>query len=222
MSSALEIRCFGNLAFRLGDAYLRIGNKKAAELLAYLLCHGGEPIPKQHLAGLLWPRVGGRQALDSLYKVCTHIGALEYRGIPLRLRSSGGEIQLDCRSISCDLFRFDALYQEKDNIASCHTLLDIYAGPLLQTQGYDWLAPWEARYELRYVEILTSLLSHYERSGDATRAGVFRKSFCCSADLTEEVFLQAGRIFSDNFPRCFRHFSRRTFYSASKVVAGAV
>ncbi|MEE0814644.1 MAG: transcriptional regulator [Desulfovibrio fairfieldensis] len=175
LSSALEIRCFGNLAFRLGDAYLRIGNKKAAELLAYLLCHGGEPIPKQHLAGLLWPRVGGRQALDSLYKVCAHIGALEYRGIPLRLRSSGGEIQLDCRSISCDLFRFDALYQEKDNIASCHTLLDIYAGPLLQTQGYDWLAPWEARYELRYVEILTSLLSHYERSGDATRAGVFRK-----------------------------------------------
>lgn len=175
LSSALEIRCFGNLAFRLGDAYLRIGNKKAAELLAYLLCHGGEPIPKQHLAGLLWPRVGDRQALDSLYKVCAHIGALEYRGIPLRLRSSGGEINWiagPSAVICSDSMRCT---KKKDNIASCHTLLDIYAGPLLQTQGYDWLAPWEARYELRYVEILTSLLSHYERSGDATRAGVFRK-----------------------------------------------
>ncbi|MCD7982879.1 MAG: hypothetical protein LUG19_01325 [Desulfovibrio sp.] len=133
-------------------------------------------MPKQHLAGLLWPQIGSRQALDSLYKVCAYIGGLERKGIPLHLLSSNGEIQLDCRAIDCDLFRFDDLYKERDSIEICHALLELYAGPLLHTQGYDWLAPWEARYELRYAEILTRLLSHYEQAGDTLRAGVFRKN----------------------------------------------
>lgn len=68
-----RIQCFGSMSVSRNGQKIILQNKKAKELIAYLLCNGGGPIKNSVAAEVLWPDAPLTNAMDSLYKVIRYL-----------------------------------------------------------------------------------------------------------------------------------------------------
>ena len=63
----LKIHCFGYLKIEKdGEVITQFDTDKARALLVYLAVECQRPVPRSHLAGLLWSDLSEKQALQSL------------------------------------------------------------------------------------------------------------------------------------------------------------
>ena len=69
LQKEFHIQCFGSMSVSRNGEQIVFQNKKAKELIAYLLCNGGGPIKNTLLGEILWPDTPFTNAMDSLYKV---------------------------------------------------------------------------------------------------------------------------------------------------------
>lgn len=147
--------------------------KKSAELLAYLVCEMGAPVSKHRLAEVLWPAAEAEQAMDCLYKACRPIRKTPFAA---HVVSTPGEMRFDLTGVSCDLVDFRCHYDFRCDIARCEAAVALYRGPLLGENCYEWSSAGEAYYDIRYVELLTSLGEHYEKAGKKARAAYYQRA----------------------------------------------
>lgn len=170
----LEIRCFGNMSVSLDKCEITFQSKKAKELTAYLLCRGYGPVKNTVLAESLWPDVPIANALDSLYKTIRCLKKIRVNEALFPIITLHGETYLERQKISCDLEQFESLYRQKNVPGSWKSAVELYRGTLLETESYEWIAPYEAYYDIRFLEMTEYLADQYEKSGNQKLARYYR------------------------------------------------
>lgn len=159
------INCFGKFQLLFHGTPVPIRNKKAKELLSLLVCEQGHFLSKKKAAATLWPASNPVQAMNSLYKLCQYFknAAAPLSLLPLTIENQS--LSLDLERIDSDLSAFMQLSSPKScDFLSCYTAAEaLYTAPLLFDECYDWIAPYEAYYEIRYQDILQHLITYYRQ-----------------------------------------------------------
>lgn len=104
--------------------------------------------------------------MDSLYKTCGVLRRMIRAGIPIPLEIRRDILLLDIRKLDSDVSRFEALYQQRQDIVCCQTAVMLYKGPFLFDEYYEWTAQTEAYYDLRYMELLDIVVRRLSEKGD--------------------------------------------------------
>ena len=144
-----------------GGRYIILKNKKARELIAFLVCERGRPVRKTRLAETLWPDASPENAMSSLYKVFRYLRDFSRNG--LTIAEGCGAVWLDMSGAVCDVMEFERLYADKKNVESCASAVKLYEAQLFSDECYEWISPYEAYYDVRYFEMAEMLASHYSR-----------------------------------------------------------
>lgn len=132
----IKINCFQSMELIFDGKQVKINNRKAEELLAYLICNG-HLVHKEQLAEILWPETSPEKARDNLYKACAYLRNLQKKGVPVPLNITRGSLYVDTGKLDCDFIKFDLLYERGDK-ESLIELERIYRGPLLAENCYEW------------------------------------------------------------------------------------
>lgn len=169
------ITCFRKFSLRMEGEILTITNRKAAELIAYLACARGEPVSKVEVATALWPDADEKRARNCLYKACGFIRFFRGGDSPFPLVDARGEIWIDMAHVSCDLIEFERLYEMRGEPENCRRAIDLYRGPLLYADDYDWAVNIAGYYEIRWLEMLDLMAEYCEALGDERLVDYYRK-----------------------------------------------
>jgi len=121
-------------------------------LLAYLLLHRDEPVPRSRLALLFWPDAPEGAARNSLRQLLHQLRQALPEEVHRRLRADASSIQwLDAPSFRLDVALFDAALGEAERAARANDALrrraaleralDQCRGPLLPTCYDEWIEP---------------------------------------------------------------------------------
>lgn len=174
--AVLELTLLGGCEGSSGpDRPLRLSNKKAWALLAYLALQPGRAFDREHLAGMLWGDRFDEQARKSLRQALYEIRAALGDDAGEHLDTTRDTVCVNGEDLVVDALRFDALTagDDEDSLADADTL---YRGPLLQ--GLDtgeesfeeWLAAERARLHVRACGALERLAALRLERGDAEAA----------------------------------------------------
>ena len=169
-----HIQCFGSMSVSRNGETMIFQNKKAKELIAYLLCNGGGPIKNAVLAEVLWPDTPFTNAMDNLYKVNRYLRNLRMGEESFPIIMTHGEIYIDCGRLSCDLHKFEELYQQKEQAEAWIEAVELYRGSVLYGEYYDWIAPYESYYDIRFLEMTEYLITYFEQTGNRGTADYYR------------------------------------------------
>lgn len=172
----IQICLFSQLQLSVMGKPYSIKNKKARELLSMLLIRKGNPVKKLWIAETLWPLAEQPQALDSLYKVIRFWKSDEvlHTYFPLKSRSNELELELKQEQISCDIWDFEK-YIALEEIKQMEAAVNLYSGPFLFQEYYEWTAEYEAYYEIKFMKLLDCLIYHFEKEGNQTNSFYYRK-----------------------------------------------
>ncbi len=168
-----RLQCFGQFALYKGSEYIPIRSKKARELLALLVLEAaGKPVSKRYIASMLWPESSMTHARDCLYKTLswfrTRPELCELFGLKIYRES----ISVRTDALSIDLTEFEHCYARRDDIDCCERALELYNGPLLWQNCYDWTSERQSWYEIRYDELLNALAVCHQRERTRNREAV--------------------------------------------------
>lgn len=139
-----------------------------------MLCNRGGPVKNTVLAENLWPDFRKENAMDNLYKVIRSIKNMWLDGHSIPVLMEHGEVYLDRAAYSCDLTEFEQFYQEKHDMAKCAAAVELYRGNLLYDEAYDWVAPYEAYYDIRFLEMAERLTLYYASIGNSRLENYYR------------------------------------------------
>ena len=153
--AVLELTLLGGCEGSSGpERPLRLSNKKAWALLAYLALQPGRAFDREHLANLLWGDRFDEQARKSLRQTLYEIRTALGDAAGEHLDTTRDTVCVNGEDLAVDALRFEALTAGDDEgaLADADTL---YRGPLLQ--GLDtgqetfeeWLAAERARLHVR-------------------------------------------------------------------------
>lgn len=178
----MMINGFGRLAISVDGEYCTLNNRKAVELISYLLCECGKPVRKETVASVLWEDSDKEAARDSLYKVCRYIRDYSFHGEKIPVYWDRGHIWMDIEQVDSDVVRFKALTDKISSVSEPEDLLiksyieatNIYVGTLLYENCYDWINEYEAFYDMRFLDICEILTSYYDGIGNKRMADHYR------------------------------------------------
>lgn len=138
-----RIKCFGTFEVLVGQARVTWSRSKSRELLAYLLQHAEQGLPKYTLCDEQWPDYGPEQALaclqTSIYalrKSLRDAGCTE-----IKIAFANDRYLLKLTNVDWDSQRFDQQYQvfqRSGSLTAAQDAAALYRGEYLA--GEDW--PW--------------------------------------------------------------------------------
>jgi DNA-binding SARP family transcriptional activator/pimeloyl-ACP methyl ester carboxylesterase len=184
MAGGVSVGILGALEVRAGDRVLgprELGGRRPAQVLAILLVHLGQPVPKDRIADLLW---GDRPPKDPMRTLEAHVSGLRGRLAPLvtdvrrLLRSEPGAYRFALDDVELDAARFDALLAEA--AATDHVdrrlglrrqAAGLVRGELLANEpDATWVTPLRHLYAERHVQLLLDLAEDCLAAGPAAEA----------------------------------------------------
>jgi LuxR family maltose regulon positive regulatory protein len=153
------------------------GQQKPIELLKALVAAGGEAVPQDRLADMLWPDADGDMAGHSLKTTLSRLRKLLGRNDFVLLQD--GRLSLNRAICWVDAWRFDELAdvigqaghvgvqtRSLDEIeALVIRLRNAYPGPLLHDGLGGWAEPYRRRIHLRYERCVRQLAQLMEGNG---------------------------------------------------------
>jgi two-component SAPR family response regulator len=142
---------------------------KARELIAFLACEHGLPVPKARIASQLWPSVPERRARDSLYKVLRHIRSISCAEVPIPVVCGQGRAYLDTSVATVDIEEFVRL-SLGDDPAGWERAVAMCRCPLLCDEHFEWAAQYEGQYEMLCQDILERLAAYHGAVGASNKA----------------------------------------------------
>jgi DNA-binding SARP family transcriptional activator len=143
----------GPLRITAGHEEIRVGARKARELLAFLAACGPQGASTDAVTEALWPGAspghGTRQRNVALRKarqlLRSHAGAASAMWILL----AADRYRLDQGLIKVDLWQFRTAIQaardasgDTGRLAACRQAVALYRGPLCEGAGYEWAEPY--------------------------------------------------------------------------------
>ena len=153
----LEIALFGTLSVTADGVALNNGlARKEGWLLALLALRPGRAVPRDYIAGLLWPECEEAQALYNLRRsltrlrdaLCSHADCIQQ----IKPRS----LVFDTTYVRVDALEFDRLAVSDDPELLAEAVR-LCRGPLLQACYEDWALPERLARELAYQQALEKL-----------------------------------------------------------------
>jgi DNA-binding SARP family transcriptional activator len=158
--ATLHATCFGT--FRLGtETGWERGpeQKRAREVMQYLVLHPRGIAPRERLTEILWPDDSSGVVVHRLH------AAVSGARIFLR-RLFAGFNAIQCTDegygwdpklrVECDVGTFAELYREGSS-ASIRQAVALYSGELLEGQDADWVRPTRVRYAAMYASMVERL-----------------------------------------------------------------
>ena len=169
----LEVRLFGSLEVSAaGDAALRISRKKVAQLLVYLLLHRTVPVPKNQLAGTLWPESTDATARSSLLRRLNDLlhslpPAAEGRpwfefNLTTVWWNPAADVTLDVEEFEVLCRRARVASWERPAAATAADLeraVQLYRGELMPAIRDEWIVPYRQRLASLLGQALDQLLT---------------------------------------------------------------
>jgi len=123
-----EITCFGSFCVRAGGEVLIWKNRRAKELLAYLVHKNSVPVSWDQITEGIWPNLDHQKAQvnlhSTMYRLKKH---LHEAGIGHILVQQRGNYFIRREEVHCDYFQF----RDKG-------LFPHFYQPYLEGEGYDW------------------------------------------------------------------------------------
>jgi DNA-binding SARP family transcriptional activator len=175
----LSLKLFGDVKLMRGPNGEIALPRKTRMLLAYLASDGGNPIPRDKLAGLIWHDRAEEQARHSLRQcLFTFAKSIGDDAAPL-VDADRNHVSLNTSIVEVDTWRFERLLAENTPDAmrqavALHTG-DFAAGVSFDDETLDtWCAAERTRFRELCYETLARLSSHYAdtaRLDEAIEAG---------------------------------------------------
>lgn len=169
----VSVRSFGPFSVMAGkEAPIRFRNSKSRELLAYLHEHGGRPVGKARIMEELWPEGDAERSQVNLhstvYQLRKDLEAYGLVDVIEQAKTAGGSYSLRWPgAIDDDVVEFENAFREFRQTSSLTPILRairLYGDGYLAGSGYGWAAPRQAELEIRYAELLESMIVAYVRS----------------------------------------------------------
>lgn len=156
----LSVTCFGH--FRVAGATgWKPGpdQKRAREVMQYLVLHPKSIAPRERLTDFLWPGESSDAVQHRLHAAVSAARTFLRRLLDgfnaIRCSDEGYSFHPDMRLV-CDVGRFTELYRE-GSTAAMKDAVALYRGELLEGQDGDWLRPARVKYACMYASMVERL-----------------------------------------------------------------
>ncbi|WP_349607601.1 AAA family ATPase [Cupriavidus sp. DF5525] len=172
----LKIEVLGGLHIRLAGQHVPLDfpTRKSKAILAYLALSPGMLRSREQLASVFWERSAEEQARASLRQTLSSLRRILPNAPPL-LKAEPDAIWLDAHLVEVDALQFTHLATERSPDALAKAVA-LYRGALLDGFGLreepfeQWMMVERRWFHERAVEVFAELVSHYEQSGEFSRA----------------------------------------------------
>ena len=171
---SLVVELLGGLrVFRDGKPLPPFESRKVEALLGYLVLHRGRPLPREALAGLLWPEKEEAQARmnlrHALYVLRRALGSEHFQTSRNWIRF------IPAAGLRLDVEEFEGLLgreaeSEEERRRCLEQAVELYRGPFLEGVYEDWVLAERDRIRGRYVDALLELAGQSARRGEYRRA----------------------------------------------------
>lgn len=198
--TGLRVRLFGGFEVWCdGRPVEGFESQKVRALLAYLACHPGRTLARDHLAGLFWPDRSPESARHALRQAAYNLKASLPAGVRPPLLGSYNGLQLDpAAGTWSDVAAFEEavrLGRGRDgfDLHQLTTAAQLYRGELLS--GFflrdceafeEWLVAEQERLREMAVEVLRTLVSHYRERGEHRFGLYYARRLVTLEPLSEE------------------------------------
>ncbi len=207
----LRIRLFGKFCVQRDEQIVDgFDAHKVQELFCYLLLHRDHALPRETLAGLLWPDTSTAQSKKSLRQVLWQLQSL------LNTQSGADDerillvepewVRLNPQAeIWLDVVQFEKAYDPVQRIPG-HDLdvysvqaleeaVQLYQGPLLEGWYEDWCLYERERLQSMYLAMLDKLMSYYEACRDYETSLAYGMRIMCYDRARERTHRRLMRLY---------------------------
>jgi predicted ATPase/DNA-binding SARP family transcriptional activator len=184
---ALDIRLFGPFETWVRGRPLRpLRTRKGQWLLALLSLRHGHDVPRDWLAGLLWPDSQESQLLSNLRRTLTDLrDALGEEASSLQ-SPTAKTLRLDlCRDVWVDVADFDDAV-ESSSIPRLEEAVRLYRGPLLEGCMEEWVFQERLQHEHGWLRALEALARDAVERGNHRQAVSYLQRLLLADPLREE------------------------------------
>ena len=193
--ASLQIRLLGAPELTWNDAPLSVPSSlKVRSLLAYVIFHHDQRIPRDRLAGLFWPErpdAHARRALSqALWQVRAVLGpagdrlAAEREDIVFGLRDGD----------HLDVAEFERLAAGSD-LRPLTAAIDIYRADFLESIYDDWALLERERLREFFLQVLERLIALHKQRGHYEQALAYAQRLAAADPLREEVHRELMQLY---------------------------
>lgn len=199
-SEGLRVRLLGGFEVWSGGLLVDgFESQKVRALLAYLVCHPGRVLARDHLAGLLWPERNPEAARHALRQAVYNLKASLPVGARASILGTYNGLQLDPDGLWTDVAAFEEALRrgrsrESFDVHQLTTAAQLYRGELLS--GFfvrdcesfeEWLVVEQERLREAAVDVLRSLVEHYRQRGEHRFGLHYARRLVAVEPLSEEA-----------------------------------
>ncbi|MEM1229301.1 MAG: BTAD domain-containing putative transcriptional regulator [Pseudomonadota bacterium] len=194
----MNVGLLGDFQLRVAEQPVVLAARKNRALLAWLLCQGAHPTPRDRLAGLLWGDRSAANARASLRQALAGLRKVLPEGV---LQASSTELSIDHTRIRCDVLQLRSAIGQP-NAKGLRPVLELYQGDLLD--GFsasaapfdEWLLLEREQLRQSATVALRKLLGMEEEGGADDRAIEVAGRLLSLDPLQEDVHRSLMRLFA--------------------------
>lgn len=189
----IQVRTLGAFSLQSGNNTISDTDNRSRKILgvlAYLICHRGQPVSQKRLIEILWGSSPSSANPENALRITLHRARalldtlVEGGGRLCILRKEGGYLWNPEITVMLDCERFDALCQpevrdETQRLEEALEALSLYGGEFLPTQSSEmWVIPICTHFQNRFLQIsqeavtLLSSRGRYEEAAEICRKAI--------------------------------------------------
>jgi predicted ATPase/DNA-binding SARP family transcriptional activator len=174
-----------SLAGRSLPVTARNGTLRLAAALALWPLVTGRPATRTELARALWPDASPNDALANVRRHLSYFeSAFRRAGLRSPVQRDETTLSLDETLIRVDLWMF---VRAVDDDTRLEEATDWYAGDFLEGDDAEWIAPYRATFEQRFVHAVERLLALARSAGDRDAVARWRAAILARDPFREDV-----------------------------------
>lgn len=164
-ASDIRLRMMGSLELCGSDGKpVTWRTKKTKELFAYLWCHQGVPVYRDHLLDELWPDAGLDKAQALLHTTLYNLRSmLKAGGFPNKVEFGDERYRMSAEEIVSDVRRLEAALDGEP--CDMPELLALYRGDFLEMEHYGWANARRLELRRKYIRHLERALEEADEEG---------------------------------------------------------
>ena len=209
--STLSIQLFGKFCVRRNEQVLEgFDARKVQELFCYLLLHRNHSLPRETLAGLLWPDTTTIQSKKNLRQALWQLqSALGSQTEPINDRVLLVEpewVQLNSEAdIWLDVVIFEKAFDlvqkvpghelDAQRVQVLQDAVQLYQGPLLEGWYQDWCLLERERLQNMYLTMLDKLMGYCEVCRDYETSLLYGMRIMCYDRAREPTHRRLMRLY---------------------------
>lgn len=166
--------CFGHFRWVINghaEDMVKWKRLKDRELMAYLVHHRNQFVPKETILEHLWPDANPQQSTAYLYTCVYNIRKmLRSMGCSETLESRNNAYRLRLERSWCDADLLDAMLGQDTrapNFEDCQRAAALYIGSYMQSDGFAWAMEQEKKYQEGYLQLtqrMAALVEEQDRN----------------------------------------------------------